>query len=119
MEDLRIEQSPGSRDGVRILKLIGPYTLRDVFEFQTAVRHDSAPLTVIDLSQVPYMDSAALGSILGFHASCQRCGIHYALAGASGRLRTLFKVAGVDGLLTSCATVSEAEASLILAHDAY
>jgi len=56
MGDLRIELSSGSRDGIRILKLIGPY-----------------------------MDSAALGSIL-----------------------SRFKVAGVDGLLAACARVSEA-----------
>jgi anti-sigma B factor antagonist len=115
MEDLRIELSPGSRDGVRILKLIGPFTLKDVFEFQTIVRRDIAPLTVIDLSQVPYMDSAALGSLLGFHVSCQRYGVHYALVAASGRLQTLFKVARVDGLLALYTNVPEAEASLAIA----
>ncbi|MGA3042752.1 MAG: STAS domain-containing protein [Bryobacteraceae bacterium] len=112
MEDLRIEPSPGSRDGIRILKLIGPFTLKHVFEFQGAVRHEPARLTIIDLSGVPYMDSAALGSILGFHVSCQRHGSQYALAGASHRLQTLFKVAGVDGLVVSCASIAEAEGKL-------
>ncbi len=112
MEDLRIEASPGSRDGVRVLTLIGPFTLKHVFEFQTAVRHDRAALTIVDLSQVPYMDSAALGSILGLHVSCQRHGVRYALAGASDRLKTMFKVAGVDGLVVSCSTVAEAEGAL-------
>ena len=112
MDELRIESSPGSRDGIRVLKLIGPFTLKHVFEFQTAVRQDPAPLTVIDLTAVPYMDSAALGSILGVHVSCQRHGLRYALAGASDRLKTLFKVAGVDGLVVSRASVSEAEGEL-------
>jgi anti-anti-sigma factor len=112
MDDLCIEPSPGSRDGIRVLKLIGPFTLKNVFEFQAAVREDSPALTVIDLTAVPYMDSAALGSILGVHVSCQRHGLQYALAGASDRLRTLFKVAGVDGLLVSYATPAEAEGRL-------
>ena len=112
MDDLRIESSPGSRDGIRVLKLIGPFTLKHVFEFQEAVRHEPARLTVIDLTAVPYMDSAALGSILGFHVSCHRREVQYALAGASDRLQTLFKVAGVDGVLVSCASVVEAEGKL-------
>jgi anti-anti-sigma factor len=112
MDDLRIEPSPGSRDGIRVLKLIGPFTLKHVFEFQEAVRHDPARLTIIDLTAVPYMDSAALGSILGLHVSCQRHGLQYALAGASDRLKTMFRVAGVDGLVVSCASVAEAEGKL-------
>lgn len=112
MDDLRIEPSPGSRDGIRVLKLIGPFTLKHVFEFQEVVRHDPARLTVIDMTAVPFMDSAALGSILGFHVSCQRHGLQYALAGASDRLKTMFKVAGVDGLVVSCASVAEAEGEL-------
>lgn len=112
MDELRIESTPGSRDGIRIVKLIGPFTLKNVFEFQETVRQNPAPLTIIQLTGVLYMDSAALGSILGFHVSCHRHGIQYALAGASERLKTMFKVAGVDGLVVSCATVEEAESKL-------
>src|ERR1022692_3153938 len=99
MDDLRIEPSPGSRDGIRVLKLIGPFTLKHVFEFQEAVRHDPAPLTIVDLTAVPYMDSAALGSILGPHAPCQGHGLKSARAGASDRLKTMFRVPGGDGLV--------------------
>ena len=112
MDDLRIEPSAGSREGVRVLKLIGPFTLKNVFEFQAAIREDPAQLTVVDLAAVPYMDSAALGSLLGLHVSCQRHGLQYALAGAADRLKTLFRVAGVEDLLGSCASVADAEARL-------
>jgi len=61
MEDLRIEPSPGSRDGIRVLKLIGPFTLKHVFEFQTAVRKDAAPLTIIDLTEVPGVGNVQAG----------------------------------------------------------
>lgn len=110
MEPFSIESKPGSTPGVRILKLSGPFLLSDVFDFQTKVREEPAPLTIIDLSGVPYMDSAALGSVLGFHASCQREHHQYGLVGVSDRLKTLFRVAGVEGFLPIYASQAEAEA---------
>jgi anti-anti-sigma factor len=97
--EFTIEVLPGSSPGVRVLKLAGPFTLRDVFEFQEIVRAEAAPMTVIDLTGVPYMDSASLGSILGFHVSCEKEGRKYALEGASDRLRSLFRMSGVDSML--------------------
>lgn len=96
----------------RILTLIGPFTLAAVFEFQNAVRQNTAPVTVIDLTGVPYMDSAALGSLLGLHVSCQQHSRRYALGGVSDRLRTMLRVAGVDSVLHAYASLGEAEAAL-------
>ena len=113
MDSLQIQSLPGGRDGIRILKLQGPFTLQSSLDFQSIAREPNAPpVTIIDLTDVPYMDSAALGCILGVHVSCQREGRRYAIAGASDRLKTLFKVAGVDSLLISYPSVSEAEAQL-------
>jgi anti-sigma B factor antagonist len=99
VHEFTIDVVPGSGPGVRVLKLAGPFTLRDVFEFQEIVRAEAAATTLIDLTAVPYMDSASLGSILGFHVSCEREGRKYALVGVSARLHTLFKVSGVDSML--------------------
>ena|SRR5579862_4601453 len=113
MGEFHIEASRGSRDEVRVLKLVGPFTLKEVFEFQAVVRSNTAPLTIIDLAEVPYMDSAALGSILGVHVSCHRHGVQYAVVGVSGRLQTMFKVAGVHEILVSCFSTAEAEGRLL------
>jgi anti-anti-sigma factor len=112
MDQCTIEWQPATREGIRTLNLTGPFTLPAVFDFQTVIREVSSPVTLIDLSGVPYMDSAALGSLLGFHVSCQREARRYALIGVSDRLKTLFKVAGVDGLLTAYPTLAEAESGL-------
>ena len=112
MPDLKIELIPGNRDGLCTLKLTGPFTLSDVFEFQGLVRENHPPATIIDLTDVPYIDSAALGAILGFHVSCQRHGFKYALVGVSQRLATMFNVAGVQGMLTICPTLDQAEVLL-------
>ena len=110
MEQFTIESKPGGAPGVRILKLTGPFLLGEVFDFQKKVREDPAPLTIIDLSGVPYMDSAALGSLLGFHVSCQREHRSYGLVGVSDRIRTLFRVAGVESFLSIYGSQAEAEA---------
>ena len=112
MDEFRIEVAGGQAKGVRIMKLVGPFTLKNVFEFQTMVREDSSPVTIVDLTNVPYMDSAALGSILGLHVSCQKDGRRYGLVGVSQRMQTLFRVAGVDGLLTSFESVVDGEQAL-------
>ena len=112
MDQFRLEWLPKTREDVHILKVTGPFTLPDVFDFQGVIREDSAPVTLIDLSGVPYMDSAALGSLLGFHVSCQRESRKYGLFGVADRLKVLFKVAGVDGLLNVYPTAGEAETAL-------
>ena len=112
MDQLSIEIVPGNQPGVRLMKLAGPFTLATLFDFQNEVRDGSAPVTIIDLSGVPYMDSAALGSILGFHASCHREGRRYGLVGVSERLRTLFRVAGVDEIVVVYSDMEQANAAI-------
>src|ERR1035438_2670648 len=112
MEELQIEIVAGSRPDVRILRLTGPFTLATMFDFQNIVREGAAAVTIIDLSSVPYMDSAALGALLGYHVSCQREGHRYALTGVSGRIGTLCGVGGVDGFLMCYDPPEQAEAQL-------
>jgi anti-anti-sigma factor len=109
MSELKIEALPGIHEGIRILRLTGPFTLRDVFDFQKICRSCNDPVTLIDLTEVPYMDSASLGAIISLHTSSQRNQRHYALVGVSERLRTLFNVGGVDGLLVTYPSLEEAQ----------
>jgi anti-anti-sigma factor len=83
-----------------------------VFDFQTLVRSESRPVTIIDMSEVPYMDSGALGSLLGVHVSCQRDARRYAIVGLSDRLKTMLRVAGVIDLIVSFDTLSAAQTKL-------
>jgi anti-anti-sigma factor len=110
VSEFTIEVLPGSVPEVRVLKLAGPFTLRDVFEFQEIVRTGATPVTIIDLTSVPYMDSASLGSVLGFHVSCEKDKRKYAIVGASDRLRSLFRMSGVDSMLHFAASADAASA---------
>ena len=112
MDTLKIESTPGSRPGVTILRLSGPFTLSNMFDFQTLVREERPPVLLIDLAGVPYMDSAALGAVLGVHASCQREGRKYALVAVPERIQTLLKVIGVDKMVVQYATAADAEEHL-------
>ena len=112
MADFNLAWSDGSAEGERILKLTGPFTLAAVFDFQASIRKDHAPLTIVDLTGVPYMDSAALGALLGLHVSCQRDHRRYALIGVCERLQTLFRIAGVNGILITYGSLADAEAAL-------
>jgi anti-anti-sigma factor len=112
MADFSMDWSEGTREGERILKLTGPFTLSAVFEFQDAIRTHRPPITIVDLTDVPYMDSAALGSILGLHVSCQKDHRRYALVGVSDRLQTLFQASGVSSVLLSFSSLADAEAAL-------
>ena len=95
-------------NGPQVFQLTGPFTIGTMSDFQTLVRERKAAVTLIDLRAVPYMDSWALGSLLGFHVSCQRDGRKYGLVGAAPRLKSLFKVAGVDGILVMYDTMAAA-----------
>jgi anti-sigma B factor antagonist len=111
MDSLQIEITP-EQGGVQLFKLSGPFTISTMFDFQQLVREHTAPVTLIDVAEVPYMDSAALGALLGFHVSCGREGRKYGLVAVSDRLKTLFQVAGVQGILVGYPTVEAAKAAV-------
>ena len=94
------------------MKLTGPLTLRTLFDFQEAARHEASRAIIIDLAGVPYMDSAGLGSMISVYAACQRTKRGFAIINLPDRIRTLFEMTRVDGLLPCFATLEAAEESL-------
>jgi anti-anti-sigma factor len=101
-----------SDSGARIMKLIGPLTIQTLFEFQDLARQQTDKPVIIDVSGVPYMDSAGLGVVVSVFTSCQRTGRGFALTGLSDRLRTLFRITQVDGLLPCFPSLELAEAAV-------
>jgi anti-anti-sigma factor len=110
--DVEVELQTGSRHQVTIVKVTGPLTIRNFFEFQDLTRSQKSPVLIIDLTDVPYLDSAALGSLLGLHLSCTRANRRYGLASVSDRIRTMITVCGVQDVLAVFPSVAEAEAAL-------
>jgi anti-anti-sigma factor len=92
--------------------LTGPLTLATLFDFQEAVRQTPQLKTIIDLSEVKYIDSAGLGALLSFHGACKRNGRNYALVGMSPRVHTLFTASKVDKLVHIFPNARAAEESL-------
>src|SRR5579871_219994 len=108
MDELKIGVESGS-SGAAILRLEGPLTLHTLFDFQDLARKQASPALILDMSGVPYMDSAGLGSVLGVLASCQRHNRGFGVTGVSERIKTLFTVGRVDGLIPTFDSVAAAE----------
>jgi anti-anti-sigma factor len=111
-EALKIENLDGP-SGSRIMKLTGPLTLQTLFDFQTAARVDTTKPIILDNSKVPYMDSAGLGCVISVFASCQRTGRGFAMIGLAERIRTLFEVTHVTGLIPCFDTLDAAEFAVL------
>lgn len=108
---LTIDRKEGSTPDTTIFHLSGPLTLRNMFEFQSQLRGgQTPPLTIIDLSQVPYMDSAGMGLVMNQYVHCKTKGLKLIVAGANSRVMDLFDVTKVSTILPLAATVEEAEA---------
>lgn len=110
--DVKVELTPGWGDDVQILKVSGPLTIRNFFKFQELARQKDSRTLIVDLTEVPFIDSAALGSLVGIHISCDKDGRKYAIAGVNSRIRTVFEVSHVDQFLVTYPTVAEAEAEI-------
>ncbi len=108
-----VDVQAGSRPDTTMIKVSGPLTIRNFFEFQDFTRSHKSPVTIVDLAEVPYLDSAALGSLLGLHVSCGKDGRKYALVNVSDRLKTMFTVCGVQDVLVVYDTPEQAEAALL------
>jgi len=108
-EALTFAQRPGSRDGIEIVSLSGPFTLGNMFQFQRALQEMKPAYLIFDMTQVPYMDSAGLGLLVNFYVAAQKSGRKMAVVGATPRIIALFELTKVDSLLKVYPTVEDAE----------
>ncbi len=99
-QSLNIEDIPGSREGIRILRLAGPLTLSNLFGFQSKLRADNSRALILDLTNVPLADSAAIGALVGAYISRQKDGRSLGLVGVNQRIHNALEVTRVAKLLS-------------------
>src|SRR5580704_2610454 len=61
------DSNAGTKEGVRILRLIGPFVLQAVNEFQSVSRAGNDPVITVDLSDLRSPHSAAMAAMMGLH----------------------------------------------------
>lgn len=107
LEIERVDDSDGRRV---ILRLHGPLLLGNFFSFQSMVRSDQSNILLVDVADVPYIDSAGIGCLVGAHVSREHAGRKLIVVGASERLLNSLKATKVDQLFTFANTLDDARA---------
>jgi anti-sigma B factor antagonist len=102
----------GQKPGTQVLKLEGPLTLTTMFSVQEQLRTITPPTLIMDMTGVPYMDSAGIGLLPNYHIAAQRDGRALLLAGLNHRLQALLDHTRLNTILKTFPSVEEAEASL-------
>jgi anti-anti-sigma factor len=109
MEQMEVVREAGATGSTAILRLKGPLTLSTLFLLQDNLREIPNVDTVIDVSEVPYIDSGGLGTILSHWSHCQRTGHKFALTGVSPRIEVLLEITKVNTVLPMFKTAEEAD----------
>jgi anti-anti-sigma factor len=117
-----IERRQGKAPGTVIFRLSGPFTARDMFGTLTPIAlhnilsfqsthglEDTPTLNILDLTEVPYMDSTGLGRIVSHLVHCKGKNIRMIAAGATPRVLELFRMTKVDTVIPLAATLEEAD----------
>jgi anti-anti-sigma factor len=104
-----VSATPVSDSGVRTVRLTGALTFNVLNAMQEELRREVCPITIVDLTDVPYVDSAALGTFVAFHVSCERDGRKYALTGLNTRVLKLMSVCHMDSILRTFPTIEDAQ----------
>ena len=111
-ESFRVVPQPGSRAGQQILQLKGAFTSTALAIFVEAVAATDATSLILDLTEVPMVDSMAVGALVRAFVSCHKSGRKLALVGLNHRVHNVLQLTGIAPLFDTYATISEAENGL-------
>ena len=111
-KDLTVERYDGVAEDQRILLLRGPLTMETAPKFQRAVHHENAETMILDLSDVPYIDSVGLGSLVAAYVSHQKTGRCLVLTGLKPRVLKVIEITKVDDFFLTFGTTWEAVEAL-------
>ncbi len=111
--EFKIHSRQGAHPGQRVIAMTGPLIISTMFPLRESLRAGGETSTILDFSNVPFMDSAGLGLLVQAQISCQKAGRRFALAGMNDRVRAVLTVTHVESLFTTFATPADAEAALV------
>jgi anti-sigma B factor antagonist len=113
MTDPLVIDRSSSYPSQEVLVLSGPLTASNTAIFQNAMRReDPAETIILDLSDVPYVDSAGLGLLVTAYVTRQKSGRKMVLSGINPRVQRLFEITKVASLFLVFSTTEEAIAAL-------
>ncbi len=106
---IEVEQA----DGYMLCRPVGELDAYTVTEFREALGSvAAAPRLLIDLSSVPFMDSAGLGALIGGIRRAREAGGEVAVACARPTLTRLLHTTGFDRIVPVTETLEGAAAAL-------
>src|ERR1700761_3364385 len=111
MDQMEVVRELGATGSTSIVRLKGPLTITTLFQLQDSFKEVDDADTVIDVSEVPYIDSAGLGTILSRWSHTQRTGHKFALTGVSPRIDALLEITKVNTVLPMFKTADDADQS--------
>jgi anti-sigma B factor antagonist len=111
LDQLSIQTSSTS-EGFRVIHLKGWITAKNTPALHDAIHQARGLNTVLDLSEVPYMDSSGLSALLGGFTGCQKYGGQFVLAGVVPRVSELLQLTKVETLFRIYRTAEDAVQAL-------
>jgi len=102
-----------TRDGATTVVPIGDVDLTASPVLRTELKrlHGLRPQRlIIDLSQVPYMDSSGVATLVEAMQMSRKSGTKLVLCGMQGKVRSIFEIARLDTVFT---IVSDTDAALV------
>jgi anti-anti-sigma factor len=111
-EPFRVIPQRSAVEGLQILLAKGPITHQSSPILVEAVLGVKETRLIIDLSEVPSLDSVAIGALIRAYVHCQKSGRRLAFVGMNPRVTNVLRLTGVEPLFDSYPTISEAESAV-------
>jgi anti-sigma B factor antagonist len=96
--------------GVTIVRLTGPLDVSQSLELREILGEQidgPGARVLVDLSEVPLIDSSGVGVVVGAHRRAEGAGARFALAGAGATVARVFSMTRTDKLLSLHPTVAD------------
>ena len=103
-DKLEVIALEGANPNQHVYALKGPVTLGNLFTLQEAL-HSHAPMLILDLAGVPFIDSAGIGALVQCYVSRTKQGQRLVLIGPNDMVVKTFRATKVDTLLETYPTL--------------
>ncbi len=100
----RLALRTSERDGVRVVSCSGRLTLENTDLLKAEVKKliPGTRRIVLDLTELTFMDSSGLGTLVGLYVSCRTAGCSLELVNLGKRVRELLGLTNVLAVFQKC-----------------